>query len=147
MQTETIRACAAPAPPHRGNGERVLVVDDEPFLADMYRRTLLALGYDAESTSQPADAIAIIESNPQHFSLVLLDQAMPGISGMTVAGQLLRICPDLAILLMTGFAEGLTADRVKAAGLRDLLTKPISRRAMGTALHLALLPKLWLRSL
>jgi len=134
--TATAAATEDTAP--RGHGEKILVVDDEVTLARLWENTLASLGYEAEFTSQPADALAIVSANPQRFALVLTDQVMPGMNGMTLAGLLLRIRPDLPILLMTGFTASLTAERVKAAGIRQLLLKPILRGTMASAIHVAL---------
>jgi len=108
----------------RGHGERILVVDDEAPLAGLCEKTLASLGYEAEFTTQPADALAMVEADPQRFALVLTDQVMPGMCGLTLANQLLRACPGLPIILMTGFTASLTDEDVKAAGIRQLLLSP-----------------------
>jgi PAS domain S-box-containing protein len=124
----------------RGHGERILVVDDEAPLAGLCEKTLASLGYEAEFTTQPAEALAMVGADPQRFALVLTDQVMPGMGGLTLAKQLLRAHPGLPIILMTGFKASLTDEDVKAAGIRQLLLKPVPRSTMGTAVHMALLP-------
>jgi two-component system, cell cycle sensor histidine kinase and response regulator CckA len=63
-------------------------------------------------------------------------------TGMEVASQLLLIRPNLPIILITGYTASLTAERVKAAGIRQLLLKPTSLHSQGTAVHAALVQKL-----
>jgi len=125
-----------------GNGERILFIDDEELLAQLGQKTLTALGYVVESTTQPAEAIAIVRADPQRFALVLTDQTMPGMTGIFLATQLRKIRPDLPIILMTGFSMALQPDVIDAAGILQVLMKPTNIRSMGVAVHAALTPQL-----
>ena len=122
-----------------GHGEQILVVDDEAALAGLWAKTLASLGYEAQFTMHPAEALAMVGADPGRFALVLTDQVMPGIDGMTLAHRLLQIRPGLPIVLMTGFTVSLTQEKVRAAGIRQLLLKPIARGTMGAAIRAALL--------
>jgi PAS domain S-box-containing protein len=122
----------------RGHGERILVVDDEELLIELGQKTLLELGYNVEVTTRPAAALAMVRAAPQRFALVLTDQAMPGMSGILLASQLRRIRPELPIILMTGYSVSLTPEVLEAAGVRQLLLKPINLHSLGIAVHAAL---------
>jgi CheY-like chemotaxis protein len=134
-------ATAAPSehgPVPRGNGERILYVEDEELLAQLGQKALTALGYDVEITTQPANALAMVRSDPRHFSLVLTDQTMPGMTGLALATQLQQARPDLPILLMTGYSAAITPEQMEAAGIRNLVLKPTTIRSLGAAVHAVL---------
>ena len=135
---ESTVAAADEGPVSRGHGERVLFVDDEELLVRLGQRTLTALGYEVEVATQPAAALAMVQADPQRFALVLTDLTMPGMTGLLLASQLLQIRPGLPIILMTGYNASLMSERVKAAGIRQLLLKPISIRSLGAAVQAAL---------
>jgi CheY-like chemotaxis protein len=117
----------------RGHGERVLYVDDEPPLVAMGRKMLERLGYVVDIRTNPHDAIAAVRAQPDRYDLVITDLAMPEMNGTQLADELLIIRPTLPIVLITGYSANLTTARVQALGIRDLLFKPISLRAIGTA--------------
>ncbi len=124
---------AGPTP--RGRGERVLVVDDEEMLAEMGATLLTQLGYAAESTTAADKALELVRADPARYALVLTDQTMPGMTGLQLASQLRQIRPDLLIMLMTGYNLSLTADRLGASGVGNILHKPFTMHTLGTAVH------------
>lgn len=126
------------APVPRGQGERVLMVDDEELLARLGSVALSALGYQVEFTTQPATALAMVQADPQRFALVITDQTMPNMTGVALATQLRGIQPALPIIMMTGYSTSLTPERLEAAGVRQLLLKPATLHSLGTAVQAAL---------
>jgi PAS domain S-box-containing protein len=125
-------------PVPRGQGERILVVDDEELLAQLCQQTLSALGYEVEITTVPGTALALVRSDPRAFDLVLTDQTMPGMTGIVLATELHVIRRDLPIILMTGYSATLTPEGVEAVGIHQLMLKPTGIHALGTAVHAAL---------
>jgi PAS domain S-box-containing protein len=134
-------ALAEEGPVPRGEGEHILVVDDEEVLTQLGQKTLVALGYKVEVTTRPAAALAMVRAAPKRFALVLTDQAMPGMTGIILASQLREVRRDLPVILMTGYSVSLTPEVLEAAGVRQLLLKPINLHALGTAVHAALAAK------
>jgi CheY-like chemotaxis protein len=63
---------------------------------------------------------------------------MPGMTGLDLARALRALRPDLPVILMTGYGAALTPERLEAAGVRQLLLKPIALPALGAAAHAAL---------
>jgi CheY-like chemotaxis protein len=122
----------------RGEGRRILYVDDEPALATLGQKTLEQLGYEVTTSTKVAEALEWVRQDPLRFDLVITDQTMPGMTGTDLAAQLLKIRPDLPIILTTGYSPYLTAERVRAMGLRDLLLKPQTLLSLGLAVHHAL---------
>ena len=125
-------------PVPRGHGERILVVDDEEILVLLGKKVLAALGYEAEGTSQPADALALVRADPGRFDLVLTDQTMPGMTGVQLAAELRAIRRDLPIVLMTGQSQMMTTERLASAGIAQFLSKPMTFHAIGSAVRDAL---------
>jgi PAS domain S-box-containing protein len=136
--TGTAAIAEGPVPVRRGLGEWILLVDDDELLAELGRSTLGALGYLVEVVSRPEAALDRVRTNPEQFRLVLTDQTMPTMSGLELAGELRKIRPDLPIILMTGYSASLTPQAIEAVGIRQLLMKPASLRALADSVHAAL---------
>ena len=135
---EATPAAGETGPTPHGQGECVLVVDDEAMLAELGTRILIRLGYTAESATTSAQALELVRTNPARYALVLSDQTMPGMTGLELAGELRDIRPDLPIMLMSGYNLSLTADRVAASGIRNILHKPFTLHTLGTAVQATL---------
>ncbi len=112
------------APIERGN-ERILFVDDEKSLAEMGKQMLERLGYEVTARTSSIEALELFLTQPDRFDLIVTDQTMPNMTGAELAEQLLRVRPDLPIILSTGYSEVITADQAKAMGIRDFVLKPI----------------------
>jgi CheY-like chemotaxis protein len=125
------------APP-RGNGEKILLVDDEELVARVVQRSLNGIGYDVEFTTRPIEVLNKVRAEPKRYALVITDQSMPGMSGLTLASELQKIAADLPLVLMTGNSLSLTAERVEAMGFRQLLLKPPTLFSLGAAVYAAL---------
>lgn len=99
---------------------RVLYVEDEQMLATGYARLLRRLGCAVEMYSDPAEALQSFERDPSRFDFVLTDFAMPGMSGVELAEQLVALRPGLRVVLLSGYLEEVR----KSTALHELLTKP-----------------------
>jgi CheY-like chemotaxis protein len=93
------------------------------------------LGYRVESITSAHDALALVRSNPTRFDLVITDLAMPEISGIDLAKQIIEIKPDLPVVLATGYTASLTNESVQKMGMKKLLLKPHSTRSLGIAAY------------
>lgn len=127
-------------PVPRGHGERILVVDDEQLLVLFSRGALTALGYQVEGTNKPEEALAMVRADPQRYALVITDQTMPRMTGLVLASELRQIRPGLPIVLVTGYSQPLTSERIHAAGFSQVLLKPFTIHSLGVAAHAALFP-------
>jgi signal transduction histidine kinase/ActR/RegA family two-component response regulator len=124
----------------RGQGERILFVDDEEVLASLGQQILEGLGYRVTKTSSVLEAIAIVRAQAEPFDLVITDLAMPVMDGVKLGEQLLQIQPHLPIILTTGFSGSMTAAKVRALRFRELLGKPSTARTLGETVHRVLHP-------
>jgi PAS domain S-box-containing protein len=124
----------AEAPMVRGNGERVLVVDDEEALMAVTSETLKRLGYEPAAFPDGAAALAEFESQPGRFDAVITDEVMPGLTGTDLARSLRRHRRDLPIMLVSGYIGPMMSERALAAGVDAILKKPVQSRELASAL-------------
>jgi signal transduction histidine kinase/ActR/RegA family two-component response regulator len=125
------------APP-RGEGEHILLVDDEPALAKSLATRLERLGYRVTTETDSARALELFGRRPEDFALVLTDLAMPRMTGLELAGQLLRLRADLRVVLLTGLAGDLDSETARQLGIKGIVLKPPSLVALGQAIRDAL---------
>ncbi len=118
--------------------ESILLVDDEPQIANLLQVMLSSLGYRVRSYTDSLEALQAFESNPREFNLVLTDMTMPGITGQELARRVLQVRPELPVLLATGFSERINEDQAHRLGIRKFLYKPILREELAHALREAL---------
>ena len=116
-----------------GKEVSILVVDDASDTRELLKRNLTSRGYRTSTAQGVVEAVKILDSSP--VDLVITDQTMPHITGAELARELLRIRPDIPIILCTGYSELITPEKVKALGVRELLMKPVSMSVLsGTIL-------------
>ena len=108
----------------------ILFVDDEPALVDMGQQRLSRLGYQVEGYTSSVKALSQFQANPSRYDLVITDMTMPIISGDRLARRLIEIRPDIPIILCTGYSRQISNERASACGIRSLLMKPITIKAM-----------------
>ena len=108
--------------------ESILFVDDEETIVRLGQEFLTYLGYQVTIKTNSVEALDVFRSNPQQFDLVITDQTMPTMPGDALARELLRIRPDLPVILCTGFSHIVSADKAKAMGIRGYLMKPLAIR-------------------
>src|SRR6266542_3441135 len=101
---------------------RILVVDDEPDLAEPLQQNLTRQGYDVTATTTGKEALPLIATND--FDLLLTDMAMPGMGGIELLQEALAIDPQLVGIIMTGQATVQTAVEAMKIGAFDYLLKP-----------------------
>jgi signal transduction histidine kinase/ActR/RegA family two-component response regulator len=135
---DAIDAAASPLP--RGRGEAVLLVDDEEPLVRLGEEMLAALGYEPVGFGSAPRALAAFRADPGRFDLALTDEVMPEMTGTRLAAELRRLRPDLPVVLMTGYAGAVPPERLRAAGVREVLRKPLALRTVAEALSRQLRP-------
>jgi CheY-like chemotaxis protein len=119
------------APIPAGQGQHVLLVDDEEVLARLGKLMLERLGYKVTATTSPLAAIAAVRERPGRFDLVITDLTMPLMDGLTLGRQLRLLQPRLAMILTTGHTGSLTAARAGEIGFQELMEKPATARTLG----------------
>jgi CheY-like chemotaxis protein len=133
-QGALVTAEEAETPLPRGNGERVLLVDDDANVLMMTAQLLSRLGYEPVSFSDSRAALAAFEAAPRSFDVVVTDDVMPGLPGTGLASLLRQQRRELPIVLASGYSGPILAQRALAAGVSELLVKPLQSRDIATAL-------------
>jgi signal transduction histidine kinase/CheY-like chemotaxis protein len=124
---------AEAAAPH-GHGETILLVDDETPLVTLGEEMLAVLGYEPVGFHDSTAALAAFHADPRRFDLVLTDEVMPAMTGTELATALHRIRPELPIVLMTGYVGPVETRALAAAGIREVLKKPLLSRPLAKCL-------------
>ena len=125
----------APVP---SNGYRVLVVDNDPAALSTYRRLLRRAGFETRTASNPLEVLANGQADGVH--LLLLDDRMPGLDGMSFLAELRRReCSAPAILVSTCLNEDVIG-QARLLGVAKVLEKPIDVMALRRSLFELLPP-------
>ena len=114
----------------KGKGEHVLLVDDEEALVDTGTRLLQGLGYRVTGTTAPLEALDIFKADPSGFDLAITDQTMPKLTGDVLAGELMKIRPDIPVIVCTGYSRTLTKEMAEKLGIKALAMKPLNRKSL-----------------
>ncbi len=105
--------------------ERILLVDDEENVLQTTHRLLEKLGYGVSAFTSSIDALHSFKTNPHHFDLIITDMTMPDMTGDQLAVHLLRIRPDIPVILCTGFSSIVDESAAKEIGICDFIMKPV----------------------
>ncbi len=115
-------AAAPPAEVPGGRGETVVVVEDEEAIRKVAARILRRRGYRVVEAADPEDALRVALHEPLH--LLLSDVVMPRMSGVELAERVRSVRPDVAVLLMSGYSEGVLGPQRGLDPGVELLQKP-----------------------
>jgi two-component system response regulator HydG len=115
---------------------RVIILDDEPDMAENWGRILGSAGYQCLVTTDPHEALRLIES--EHPDLLLTDLQMPELGGMEIMGRAREIDSTMPVVMVTGYATVESAVAAVKAGAFDYLSKPFSIDQLKVAVDRAL---------
>jgi DNA-binding NtrC family response regulator len=121
-----------------GNGESVLIVDDEAALVHIAEETLAHLGYYPAGFTSSLAALDACRAEPGRYDLVLTDETMPDLTGCQLAREIHKLRPDLPVMLMSGHRGAHLAAGAQAAGVAGILYKPLLRRDFAESIANAL---------
>jgi len=127
---ETETSCELP----RGKGQVVMVVDDDSLLMVAAQEMLAALGYQPAGFPSGAAALKVLRAEPERFDVVLIDEVMPQLSGIALAGEIRERLPEIPILLMSGYSGRDLTRRAQRAGVDAVLRKPFLSRDIAEAI-------------
>jgi PAS domain S-box-containing protein len=109
------------ADPIRGGTETILIVDDEPEIVALTREALRQVGYAVLSAADGAEAVEVFSAHQAEIDLVLLDRTLPRLAGERVLEHLLRLRPDVKVVVSSGDAS---IDLSSFPGALRILHKP-----------------------
>ncbi len=119
----------------------VLLVDDEPALVEIGSEMLEALGCRVHGVGTPAEALGALRADPAGFDVLVTDFAMPGMTGLELACAAQEMRPGLPVVLVSGFSDQADPKLQRKAGVRAILTKPVSPDKLGEAIAAILGPR------
>ncbi|AOF86039.1 sensory box protein [Hydrogenophaga sp. RAC07] len=129
-QAEGAQSSPAPSSVPRGNGELIMVVDDEAAIREVTRQTLEAYGYRVVVAANGAEAVALYAQNVQGIALVMTDMMMPVMDGPATVRALRQINPLVKLIGASGISQNGQVARATGAGLHHFLPKPYTADVM-----------------
>jgi len=131
------RAGEAPEKLYRGRG-RILVMDDDRFLQDVYKRLLERLGYSPVIVGEGSEALASYRQARQEgrpFAAVIMDLTIPGgMGGKEAIRHLLELDPQAVAIIASGYSRDPVMARYREYGFKDVIEKPFSNQRLSEAL-------------
>jgi CheY-like chemotaxis protein len=125
----------------RGNGELILIIDDEASIRSITGQTLEAFGYRVMSASDGADGIAKYSQNVQEIAVVMTDMMMPVMDGAAVIRVLMRLNPGVKIIAASGLIAKQAEAEAAGEGVKYFLPKPYTAETMLRTLRELLHPE------
>lgn len=118
-----------------GGEENILFVDDETAIARMAKKLLSQLGYSVEVTTDPFEALRIFRREPDMFDLIITDVTMPGMTGEQLALELMKVRPDIPVILSTGYSKKISEEDIAHLGIKAFTTKPFGRATLAAIIR------------
>jgi PAS domain S-box-containing protein len=134
--TETERSIEAP----RGK-DRILYVDDEPAMAEIGKQMLEYLGYRVESKNNPIEALELFKADPHGFDLVMTDMTMPQMTGKALAQAMMRIRPEIPVIINSGYSDQMDERKAREAGIAAYILKPLNMTQLAEIIRSVLCKK------
>jgi CheY-like chemotaxis protein len=118
-----------------GNGELVLVAEDEDSIRDVTVSTLEAYGYKVLTASDGADAVALYAQNKDKIKVILMDMMMPVMDGHASIRAIRKIKPEVKIIAVSGLAEKDKLAKIADTGVHAFLPKPYNAERLLKTIH------------
>lgn len=107
-----------------GHNLKALVIDDEDAIRSITDDMLSELGFETVTAASGEEGVALFARDSGGIDIVLLDQVMPGIDGVSTFKKLRAVRPDIKVILASGFSQQEVAERFSGLGLSGFLPKP-----------------------
>ena len=115
--------------------EHILFVDDEPALENIGKQILQSLGYRVTTRTSSLEALELFKAKSSQFDLVVTDMSMPNMSGDVLSAELMKIRPDIPIILCTGYSTKISDESAKGIGIKAFVYKPIVRSDLAKSIR------------
>ena len=122
----------------RGNGETVLVIDDEPMIIDIGRAMLCKLGYKVITAGEVELGLEYFNDRKDEIDIVILDVVMPGANGRDILREIRRVKPLVPVILSSGYDRSVIEEDFSADGNLFFMQKPYSLDDLGRHVHRSL---------
>jgi two-component system, cell cycle sensor histidine kinase and response regulator CckA len=117
-----------------GNGEMILIIDDEAAIREITKETLQAYGYKTMAACDGAEGVALFAENKRNINVVITDIMMPVMDGTATILALKRISPDVKIIAASGLTAGGNVMTIPDPNIQAFLTKPYTAEKLLKAL-------------
>lgn len=108
----------------------VLLVDDDPGSLSAMARSLRQAGFEVDTSNSGEEGLKAFARDPERYSLILADQSMPGMTGLQMSKQILKINTDARIVICTGHIEPALEEQVGNEGISGFARKPMSPKSL-----------------
>src|ERR1700682_3696140 len=119
----------------RGAAGSILVIDDEEIVRNLATAVLRRQGFTVLVAKDGTEGVAVYRAYAQQIGVVVLDLTMPGVSGEETLRRLKDFCPDVRVVLSTGYNEVAVLQRFAGKGLAGFLQKPYSAASLVAAVE------------
>jgi DNA-binding response OmpR family regulator len=119
----------------RGNGQEILVVDDEEQVAAYVSARMRQLGYMPFVFHDPRAALKSFRETPARFSAVVTDLTMPHLTGLDLLRQIRQLRPSMPVIILTGYNRDLAGEKLDSIARCIVLQKPFSGEELSQALR------------
>jgi len=111
--------------------ERILFIDDEEAIAQLGKEMLELFGYQVDACVSPLEALALFKENPDKFDLVITDMIMPMMTGDRLTAELIKIRPDIPVVLCSGNIHLFDKEPAVKKGIKAFMAKPVHMNELG----------------
>lgn len=112
----------------------ILYIDDEEPLTRVVKKYLERHGYTVDVQTDPRKALESFRENPHRYHLVMSDQVMPEMRGDDLVQEMMKIRPDIPVVLCSGYSQRLTQEYAERIGVKRILYKPLDFREVNLVL-------------
>ncbi|MGB5747576.1 MAG: ATP-binding protein [Desulfobacterales bacterium] len=115
--------------------ERILLIDDEDQIINIEQQILERLGYQVTPKTDSEEALEEFAAQPDRFDLVITDMTMPKMTGDQLARRMMRIKPQIPVILCTGYNEAISEEKALAMGIDMFVMKPIVKDVLASTIR------------
>ena len=108
----------------------VMIVDDEELIANLLKAILINVGCKVTAFGNGVMALEDFVQHPDVYDVVISDLNMPTMKGNQLAEELLKVRPDLPVILCTGYTHDLDVIKLRKLGVRQFLNKPVENKTL-----------------
>lgn len=121
-----------------GRGEHIMFVDDEVAIVEVARAMLTKLGYRVTAFTDPRQALEFLQDGSRTLALLMTDLSMPGLSGVDLIREAMRLNPDLPAVLLTGYGKAFDSKAAVSLNISEVMHKPFTMENLSSAIQAAL---------
>jgi CheY-like chemotaxis protein len=111
-------------------------------LVELQTRMLKKIGYEVQAFTSSQAALAAARAAPYEIDIIITDLSMPGMSGTDLVEEVRRLRPGLPALIVSGYVDDSSQQRIAALGIQNMLLKPFTLDVIGPAIQDALASKI-----